>query len=256
MQVGFVFLLGTVLGSFLNVCVYRLPRHESLVWPRSYCGHCKSTIPMWWNVPLLSFLLLRGRCRYCRMPISFVYPLVEFLTGFLLLLLWLDYGPGAPFLHYATLVLFLLPISFIDLNHRLILNVLTFPGMLLGLFLGSVTRQMPLAQSALGLFLGAGFLWLIGVGGRWLFKQESMGGGDIKLGAMIGTFLGAKVVLALFLAFVLAAPVVAIGLALGRLKPGSTIPFGPFISLGAVVLVCFGNELYRLYLTVFGLTAV
>lgn len=249
---SFIFLLGTILGSFLNVCVYRLPRSESIVWPRSYCIHCKSAIPMWNNIPVVSYLLLNGRCRFCRTKIPYIYPLIEILTGVLLVLVWLHYGFSQSFIHYSILILFLLPISFIDLHHMLILNVLTFPGIAVGLLLSVLTEEMSVLQAISGLILGGSFLWLVGALGKLLFKQESMGGGDIKLGAMIGVFMGPQVLVALFLAFFLALPVVAFGLGSGRLRAGSALPFGPFISLGTVLIVCFGPSLYRLYFDVMG----
>ncbi len=253
LQTALVFLLGTCLGSFLNVCVYRLPRQESPIWPRSHCMRCKRTLPLWWNVPVVSYLILRGRCRFCEGRIPPTYLLVEVLTGVLLVLVWKHYGLSLSFLRYSVLILLLLTISFIDLHHKLILNVLTFPGIGLGLLLSGLTSEPPIVESIAGLVLGGGTLWLIGRSGKVVFKQESMGAGDIKLGAMIGTFLGAKVMVALFLAFLIAAPVVLIGLLTGRLRVGSTIPFGPFLSSGAVLLVCFGPQLYEFYLSLIGL---
>ncbi|MFQ5640998.1 MAG: prepilin peptidase [bacterium] len=245
-------MFGTLLGSFLNVCVYRLPRKESIVWPRSYCIHCKSTIPLWYNIPIISYILLRGKCRFCKSRIPYLYPLLELLTGALLVLVWLHYGLTASFVHYSVLILLLLPISFIDLNHKLILNVLTFPGIVIGLLLGMLTNETWMLQGIFGTIAGGGFLWLIGLFGKVLFKQESMGGGDIKLAAMVGTFIGPQVLIALFLAFFLALPVVVLGLVNGRIRPGSTLPFGPFISLATVVVVCFGQSLYEFYLDFMG----
>lgn len=247
-----IFFLGTVLGSFLNVCIYRLPRKESIVWPGSHCPHCKSSIPIWHNVPIFSYLLLGGKCTNCKAKISFRYPLVEFLTGTLMALIWKVYGPSLPFLQYSILILFLLPISFIDLDCKLILNVLTLPGMIIGLALSLFLKlqAMPLAIS--GLILGGGFLWLVGVLGKFVFKKDSMGAGDVKLAAMIGAFMGPHVIIALFLAFFLALPVVAVGLSSGRLQLGSTLPFGPFISFGAVIMICFGQQLLHIYFNFLG----
>lgn len=250
--VGFIFLFGAVFGSFLNVCIYRLPRKESIVWPGSYCPACKRSIPLWQNIPILSYLFLAGKCKNCKEKIPIIYPVVEILTGVLLIVLWQHYGLTRPFFHYSILVLFLLPISFIDLDTKLILNVLTFPGIIMGLLLAVFTQQISIFQALSGLFLGGGFLWSIGLIGKYVFKQESMGGGDIKLGAMIGVFLGPKVLIALILAFFLAFPVIAIALGTKRLKIDSTLPFGPFISLGAVVLVCYGQSLFQQYLNLIG----
>jgi leader peptidase (prepilin peptidase)/N-methyltransferase len=247
-----LFLLGAVFGSFLNVCIYRLPRRESVLWPGSSCPYCKSRIPLWLNLPIVSYLFLRGKCRYCKHPIPITYPLVELMTGVLLALLWRYYGFSSLFLHYAVLTLLLLPITFIDLKHKLILNVLTFPGMAMGIALSLGLGLKSLPQVLLGMILGGGFLLTVAYAGKWIFKQESMGGGDIKLGAMIGVFIGPQVLIALFLAFFLALPVIAVGMSSGRLRLGSAVPFGPFIALATVVIICFGPALYRLYFSLFG----
>jgi len=222
------------------------------VWPGSHCPSCKSSIPFWQNIPVLSYIFLTGKCKNCKFRISFIYPFVEILTGILLVVVWQHYGLTLSFLHYSILVLFLLPISFIDLDTKLILNVLIFPGIIIGLCSSIFLNQIPIMNAVSGLFLGGGFLWCVGLLGNSIFKQESMGGGDIKLGAMIGIFLGPKVLIALFLAFFLALPVIVIGLSTKRLKVGSTVPFGPFISLGAVIIVCYGPSLFRQYLNFVG----
>jgi leader peptidase (prepilin peptidase)/N-methyltransferase len=144
------------------------------------------------------------------------------------------------------------PISFIDLSHKLVLNVLTFPGIIIGLALSVFLRLTTVSQAILGLVLGGGFLWFVGLLGEYLFKKESMGGGDVKLGAMIGVFLGPQVIIALFLAFFLAIPVVAFGLSTRRLEIGSALPFGPFIALGTVTIVFFGQKLFLLYYNLIG----
>lgn len=248
---GLIFLVGTVLGSFLNVCIYRLPRKESILWPSSHCLVCKRPVPFWHNIPILSYLLLRGRCSNCNARIAITYPLVEFLTGGVLALIWVLEGPSFAFLQHAILILFLLPISFIDLDHKLILNVLTIPGIVTGLGLAALFTEGSLTEAVLGMVMGGGFLWLVGLLGASLFRQASMGGGDIKLGAMIGVFLGPEVVVALFFAFFLALPAVAVGLLTKRLRMGSTLPFGPFISLATVILICFGPSLYHQYIRMF-----
>lgn len=248
-----IFLLGAIIGSFFNVCIYRLPRRESIIWPGSYCPACKHTIPFLHNVPILGYIMLAGKCKNCKVRIPYTYPLVEILTGILLVLVWQHYGPTSFFVHYSILVLLLVPISFIDLDFKLILNVLTFPGIMIGLLLSVVVNNVSTYEAILGLLLGGGFLYLIGVLGKMAFKQESMGGGDIKLGAMIGAFLGPKVIIVLFLAFFLALPVVAIGLGTKRLRVGSTVPFGPFIALGTVIIVCFGQQIWQQYLRLFNL---
>ncbi|MFQ5752181.1 MAG: prepilin peptidase [bacterium] len=247
-----ILLFGAILGSFLNVCIYRLPRKESIMWPSSYCPHCKSSIPIWYNVPIISYIILGGKCNYCKNKIPISYPIVEIMTGVLLVLVWQHYGLSLSFMQYSILVLLLLTISFIDFNHKLILNVLTLPGIAVGLTLSLLLNLTSISQALLGLFLGSGFLWLVGLFGKLLFKQDSMGGGDIKLGAMIGVFIGPQVLIAVFVAFFLALPVIAIGLSSGRLRIGNTLPFGPFISLGTIIIICFGQPLYQMYFRFLG----
>lgn len=251
-QTVFIFMLGTIFGSFLNVCIYRLPRKESIVWPGSYCPRCKISIPIWQNIPIISYFFLLGKCKNCNAKISIQYPLVELLTGVLLVLIWKDYGLSLSFVQYTILVLFLVPISFIDLTHKLILNVLTLPGIMIGLVLAIFLKFITVSQAILGLLLGGGFLWSVGFLGAYIFKKESMGGGDVKLGAMIGVFLGPQVIIALFLAFFLTIPVVAIGLSSRRLQFGSNLPFGPFISLAAVIIICFDQKLSLFYYNLIG----
>jgi len=234
------------------VCIYRLPRKESVVWPGSHCPDCNTAIPFWYNIPIISYFILHGKCKFCKSPIPFRYPLIEALTGSMFVLLWYVYGLSHMFIFYSTLILFLLPISFIDLDTKLILNVLTFPGIVIGVVLSIFLKETSVYQSLVGLILGGGFLWLLGIIGEFLFKKESMGAGDVKLGAMIGVFLGPEVIIALFLAFFLAFPVIAIGLGAKKIKLGSAVPFGPFIALGAILIVFFGQTLYSFYFNLIG----
>jgi len=252
LQAGIIFLIGAVIGSFHNVCIYRLPRRKSVVWPGSHCPQCDTAIPILCNIPILSYAFLRGRCRACHATIPVRYPLVELLTGGLLLLLWAHYGLSQSFLFYATFILFLVPISFIDMDFKLILNVLTFPGIVVGLLLALILDNVSFSQSLLGLVLGGGFLWVLGILGEFLFKKESMGAGDVKLAAMVGVFLGPQVIIALFAAFFIAFPVIAVGLGTKKLKLNSAVPFGPFISLGAIAIVYFGQTLYQYYFNLIG----
>lgn len=247
LQTGVVFLIGAIWGSFLNVCIYRLPRKESVVWPGSHCPRCQTPLPLWCNIPVLSYLLLRGKCLFCGAKIPLRYPMVEILTAALLTLLWQLFGFGFVFIQNAILTLLLIIITFIDLDYKLILNKLTFPGMVAGLIFSLIFHLITPVSALTGLLVGGGFLWLIGLLGNYAFKKESMGGGDIKLAAMIGAFLGPKVIIALFLSFFLSLPVIAIGLSSGRLKMGATVPFGPFISLATLVFICFGENLIHLY---------
>lgn len=247
-----IFILGCILGSFLNVCIHRLPRGESIIKPRSHCPHCGRGIKIRDNIPVLSYLILKGRCRYCRGKISPRYPFVESVTALLLGGLFLLYGWSTLFLHYALLVLLLIPVSIIDIEHKLILNVLTIPGTLGGLTLTVLFRPISISGALLGLILGTASLYLIAVIGRVIFRKESMGGGDIKLAGMVGVFLGLKTtILSLFLAFLLGALAGTGFIIMGKAKGDSLIPFGPFIALGALLSVFCGQDLLNLYSEMF-----
>ncbi|MDQ7842936.1 MAG: prepilin peptidase [Armatimonadota bacterium] len=237
-----IFALGAALGSFLNVVIYRLPRRRSLVSPRSQCPSCGTPIAARDNIPLLSFLLLRGRCRYCRRPIGWRYPLVELLTAVLLTLLWLREGPTLQFAAAAVFVLLLIPIFFIDLEHRIVPNALSYPGIVLGLLLA-----VPQGRFADALFAGAGagavFLLIA------ILSRGGMGGGDIKLAVVMGAFLGwPAIAFALLVAFTTGALVGVVLLATGRRGRRDPIPFGPFLALGAVVAWLTASTVIAWYL--------
>jgi leader peptidase (prepilin peptidase)/N-methyltransferase len=249
MTIIFAFIAGTVIGSFLNVCVHRLPREESIIRPRSRCPACQAQIRAIDNIPLISFLLLGARCRDCGNPIAWRYPLVEALTGTLFAMTVVRFGvtPRA-----ALLLAFLsglVVVSFIDLDHQIIPNVVTLPGIPLGLLAGLLLGEPPLLDRVMGTLLGAGFLYLVLFYGGALFGQEAMGEGDLNLIALVGAFLGWKAVaLTIFLGCLFGS---AVGLALiasRRLGRRQHIPFGPFLSLGAVVALFWGDRLIAWYL--------
>jgi len=245
----FAFLFGTVVGSFLNVCIYRLPKEESIVAPRSRCPACQSPIHALDNIPLVSFALLRGRCRACGASIPWRYPLVEALTGILFALTVVRFGVT---LQAAFLLIFLaglIVISFIDLDHQIIPNVITLPGIPLGLLTGFLFRDPPLLDRLIGTLAGAGFLYLVLFYGGVLYGQEAMGEGDLNLIAMVGAFLGWKAVIVTILVGCLVGSVLGLSLiALRRLGRRQHIPFGPFLSLGAVVALFWGDRLITWYL--------
>ncbi|MDQ7062902.1 MAG: prepilin peptidase [candidate division KSB1 bacterium] len=249
MEPAILFVLGAILGSFLNVVIYRLPRKQSIVSPGSTCPFCSHRLRPWENVPIVSYLVLRGRCSKCRHRIPIRYFIVEVLTPVLLLTVFAFYGLSWPFFKNSLLILLLIPIVFIDLDHRLILNKITLPGMALGLALSIAEHPQQFYQPVLGMLAGGGLLWLIAILGQIMYKQESMGGGDIKLGAMIGAFMNPQsILLALFLAFFIAALFSVVGMVIGKLQRHNTIPFGPFIAAGAYAVVSFKQQIVMLYL--------
>ena len=242
-------LFGAAVGSFLNVCIHRLPRRESVVWPTSHCPSCASPIAAYDNIAILSYLLLRGRCRTCRALISPQYPIVELANAVGYgLILW-QFGFGWSSACYALLFSALLVVSVIDLSHQIIPDRITLPGIVLGLLCATMILPVGLLDSVLGALLGGGLLWVLAWASPYLFGREGMGGGDIKLLAMIGAFLGWKPVLLTIMVGALVGSVVGIGLiAFKVMRRDQYLPFGPFLALGAVVSLFFYRELSTWYL--------
>lgn len=249
--IGVTFILGTIIGSFLNVCIYRIPAGLSIIKPRSRCPQCLEPIRWYHNIPILSWLLLKGRCAYCSAPVSIRYPLVEALTGALFALFFYRFA-----FHPVTLVFWLLcaalvVISFIDLDHQIIPDVISLPGILIGFLCSFVVPWVTWQSSLLGIVAGGGSLLLIALGYELLARKEGMGLGDVKLLAMLCAFLGVRAVF----------PIIFIGSVLGTLvgvplmliKKADrklAIPFGPFLACGALVygfFVNFWDPLMRWY---------
>jgi leader peptidase (prepilin peptidase)/N-methyltransferase len=243
-------IFGAMVGSFLNVCIYRLPKEESIVWPRSHCPTCKKTIRFYDNIPLVSYLLLRGRCRHCKGSISFQYPLVEGITALSSFLLIMKFGPSLSYLFYFALVAALIVITVIDLYHQIIPDVISLPGIGVGLLTSLVIPQITFFNSLMGILLGGGSLFLVATLYEWIFKREGMGGGDVKLLAMIGAFLGWKAVILTILLSSLIGSITGILMMILKGKDFKyAIPFGPFLSLGAVIALFYGESLMRWYLS-------
>lgn len=238
-----------VVGSFLNVVILRLPgKKESIVFPASHCTHCSTELHWYENIPVLSFLVLRGRCRTCKEKISWQYPLVELSMGLLSLALFKRFDLSPDFPYYFIFSAALLTIIFIDIRHQLIPDRISLPGILIG-FAGSfLVDSISWQQSALGLLIGGGILYAIALGYYVLTKRDGMGGGDIKLLAMIGAFLGWQSLLYVVFASSLLGSVVGLGAMLRQKKGGQTrIPFGPFLSIAALSWVFFQPAILRLW---------
>lgn len=254
----FIFCLGATVGSFLNVCIYRMPRKESIVRPGSHCPHCKQRIAWYDNIPFLSYVFLRGHCRHCNGKISFRYFVVELLTASLFLFLWYYFGLSLLFWIYAALCSSLIVVSFIDIHIQEIPDEISLSGILIGLALsvifpqlqGEVSHKLALFHSFLGVLAGGGAIYITGLIGNAIFRKESMGGGDVKLMAMIGAFIGWKLVLIAFFIAPFFGAVVGIVL---KIKEGkSLIPYGPFLSLASIISIIWGEKiiywlLYRSY---------
>src|SRR4030043_587669 len=242
-------IFGAMVGSFLNVCILRLPKEESIIWPGSHCPHCKKPIKFYDNIPLISYLLLRGKCRYCKGPISAQYPLVEGITALSSLVLFMRFGPSLSYLIYFAFVAALIVITVIDLYHQIIPDVISLPGIGVGLLASLLLPQITFFNSLLGVLLGGGSLFLVATVYQWLFKREGMGGGDVKLLGMIGAFLGWKAVILRILLSSLVGSLIGILVMVLKGKDFKyAIPFGPFLSLGAVLTLFYGEAIIRWYL--------
>ena len=241
-------LFGAIIGSFLNVCIYRLPRGKSIVWPASHCPNCKAAIAAYDNVPLLSYLFLGGRCRACRSPIPVRYPLVEAANALGYAVIVWHFGLTWTAAAYAMLFSALVVVTGTDLSHKIIPNVVTIPGIFAGL-LGAVTiLPVGLIDSLLGVVVGGGILWGLAWASPYVFGKEGMGGGDIKLVAMVGAFLGWKPVLLTIMIGSLIGSVVGVALIAAKIiQRGQYLPFGPFLAVGAVLALFFHEPLLNWY---------
>ena len=244
-----LFLLGAIAGSFLNVCIYRIPAGESVVKPRSRCGECRTPIRPYDNVPILSYLILRGRCRGCGARISLRYPLVETLTGAAAVATYALHGWSLASPVSFAFVCALIVISLIDLDHQIIPNVISIPGIAIGFLAALLVGEPSWRSSLIGLLLGGGVLWLVAELYFRFTGREGMGGGDVKLLAMIGAFLGWPAVPVTLLLASLSGTFIGVGVMIARGSDSRTpIPFGPFLAAGALCALFFGEPLIRWYL--------
>ena len=256
-----VFIFGSIIGSFLNVCIHRMPTGESVVWPSSHCPKCKKRIPAYDNIPFISFILLKGSCRFCKSKISLRYPLVELITALLFLAFFNHYGLTYNFFFYVVLISALIIATFIDIPHRIIPDEISIGGIIVGFILSSIRGVSfnpfvfsfkPMINSLLGIFIGGGIIYFTG----WLFdlvyfkllkkppiqgETESMGGGDVKLLAMIGAFLGWQRALVTF--FIAPFFSAIIGIYALIAKKDHTIPYGPFLSLAALISIFWAEKI-------------
>jgi leader peptidase (prepilin peptidase)/N-methyltransferase len=239
--------LGLAIGSFLNVVIYRLPLGQSLLTPPSTCPSCRTRLRAIDNVPVLSWLMLGGRCHHCQAPISPQYPLVEFATGVLFLLItWVT--PMGPLLAARLILVVILIVLFgIDLHHQILPNTITLPGIVIG-FLFSLVGPPGWVSSLLGILLGAGILYGIAAAYYAVRREEGLGMGDVKMLAMIGAFLGWKAVLVTLILSSFSGALVGIGLiAFSRGGMRLALPFGTFLSLGALAAMLVGEPLVTWY---------
>lgn len=236
------FIVGAVMGSFSNVCIFRIPLELSIVRPGSYCPTCKTPLAILDNLPLLSFIFLKGKCRYCQGKISWRYPAVELLTATFYLLVYLRFDFPVTII-YTLLVTSLIVITFIDIDYKIIPNTITLPGIPIGLALSYFFLPHSIINALIGMLGGGGLLLLMAV-----IYPGGMGGGDIKMIAMLGAFLGwEKVFLTIFLGSLIGS---VVGITMIILKKGgrkTKIPFGPYLAAGAVLSIFLGNAIIEYY---------
>lgn len=268
------FPLGACIGSFLNVCVYRIPRGLSVVTPRSFCPSCRQQIPWHLNIPVFTWLALGGKCKFCRARISPRYALIEAMTGVLFLLIWLKYFPTLgtrplgldPVTMPGLVPVYWLVVSglilgtFVDFEHMILPDRVTLGGILAGLLLSGLLPSIHgeseimrgLLWSSLGALSGWSLLWAAAILGKFLLRKDAMGFGDVKLLGAIGAFLGTKAVFFTILASSLVGSLVGITMIiLGKKKLQSRIPYGPYLAMAAVIWILWGQSLWGSYLNFF-----
>jgi leader peptidase (prepilin peptidase)/N-methyltransferase len=244
----FSIVFGMVLGSFANVCIYRIPINKSIVNPPSSCPRCGERIKFYDNVPLFSYILLGGKCRHCSDRISFQYPLVEAFFGLMSWVLFIRYGLSYQYFLLLLFIGLLIIISIIDLYHKIIPDLLSIPGIIIGFGASFLLARTHWADSLIGIIAGGGVLFLVAVIFERITGKEGMGGGDVKLLAMIGGWMGWKSLPFILLMSSFSGVLIGGGALLLSGKSHRTrIPFGPFLSLGALIYLFFGSELIDWY---------
>lgn len=249
----FIFFTGACIGSFLNVCIYRIPLEKSIVRPGSACPRCNTPLPFHLNIPIISYLLIRGHCWFCKTPISLRYPFIEALTGFLTLAVVIKFGITLTALFYLAFAATLVVISFIDIDFQIIPDVISLPGIVI---FGSAFLFIPeikFTDTIAGIAVGGGILYLVALLYYLIKKEEGMGGGDIKLLAMIGGVVGVKgVAFTLFAGSLLGTAGGIAIMILTRIRDIKLrIPFGPFLSVASLLYIFFGDPIISWYLSMF-----
>lgn len=248
----YIFLFGLIIGSFLNVCIYRIPKKFSIVFPPSSCPLCNQKIKPIDNIPLISYIILLGRCRYCKTRISIRYPFVELINAILFVIVIYRYGLNMDGIFYMALISTLIVITFIDIDHMIIPDVISLPWIVIALIAGMTFMPDPLIYDSnlgvkgaiIGFFAGGGLFLFISI-----ISRGGMGGGDIKLMALFGACLGWKAALLITFIGSLLGSIYGITLMIFKGKGRKTkVPFGPFLAVGAVICILYGRELLEMYL--------
>lgn len=242
----FSFLFGTVIGSFLNVLMFRIPRGISIVKPNSFCPCCKKPIKWYENIPLISYILLKGKCSACRKQISIRYPIVELVTGCVFLYLFIQYNLGLEFFFYIFFFCSLIVISGIDFSYQIIPDIFSIPAIFIGLIFQIVKGNFVLG--IVGAVFGGGLILLIRVIGGWTYKKEVMGLGDVYLTVMIGAFVGFPLIIAsIFIGASVGAILGIIYIISTHQTRESPIPFGPFLSIGGAAVIIFKPQIIHFF---------
>lgn len=245
-QYVFVFAFGTAIGSFLNVLIYRLPRRISIVAPHSFCPKCKKPIRWYENIPLVSYILLRGKCARCSKSISLRYPMVEALTGLLFIYAFYRYSLTAEFFFIAFFFSAMIAISFIDFSFQVIPDAISLPGIFLGIIYMMTKDEFLIAL--VGMLFGGGLILLIRVIGGKVYKKEVMGMGDVYLTAMIGVFVGFPFIIpAIFIAALVGAVLGIVFIISTHQSRESPIPFGPFLAIGGAAVIIFHPQVIAFF---------
>lgn len=251
------FVFGLCIGSFLNVCIFRMPRDLSIVAPRSFCPGCRTPIAWYDNLPVLSYLVLRGKCRRCGMPISARYPLIELLTAVLFVSVWNRFMFDPLTLVFCVMIGGLIVATFVDFEHMIIPDRTSIGGVIAGLAFSAIfpslhaseSASVSVIQSLIGIASGSGILWLVAVMGKWVFKKDAMGMGDVKLLGGIGAFLGFPGVVYTILVSSIFGTVIGMAMiAVGGHQWRSRLPYGPYLAAAATSWVLGGDQLWNWYI--------
>ena len=249
------FIMGIIFGSFYNVCIYRIPEKQSIANPPSHCYNCDTRLKPLDLIPIFSWVFLNGRCRYCKVKISPRYAIVELLTGILFSLVYINFGYGFITIYYMFLISLLIIITFIDLDHYIIPDILVLIGSIVAIIINFLGYGVSFTDGLKGAIFAGGGVLIVTLIIEYIVKKEVMGGGDIKLYAMIGLFLGTKLsLLTVMLSIYIGAAYGIIFIVYNKIKNkefNSMIPFGPFISIASVISMLYGNQIIDFYIKLF-----
>ncbi|NLX70600.1 MAG: prepilin peptidase [Clostridiales bacterium] len=248
----FIIIVGLLIGSFLNVCIYRIPRKESIIWPGSRCTMCNSRLTPLELIPVFSFIMLKGRCRSCNGLISRRYPAVELLTALLIWMVYRRYGIDFTTIYYILMTCILIVAAAIDIDYQIIPNGLVLTGFISGLLFNLLGASIPFMDGLYGFLLGGGSLALIAIISLFIFRKQGMGGGDIKLMATVGLYLGWRLTALALVLSVYIGGITGLLLLITRMKKrGDYIAYGPFLVIGSFVAMLYGESIIDWYLSSF-----